>query len=45
MGIVEFPSRREAQEAIDLLHESTLDGRTIYVKLDDGGHSGKHQQI
>lgn len=38
MGVVEFGTKREAQEAIDVLHESTLDGRTIYVKMDDGGH-------
>jgi len=34
MGIIEYATREEAQEAIRVLHDSELDGRTIAVRED-----------
>jgi len=38
IGLVEFKTKICAQNALNDLHESTLDGRKLYLKKDTQGH-------
>jgi RNA recognition motif-containing protein len=43
-ALVEYETERDAQHAIDILNNSTLNGRTVYVREDrEGGKTTKQQ--